>query len=548
MTLASEAVLQNGKYTLGAVQQAGSLLVVYQSLLGNQPVLVKALADPVPSKPSSERDRQRFLDLGRRLIQLPHRHLEPLVDCFEEQDRAFWVTLFVPGASIVERVKQAPLEESEALQGIRSVAQAVAVLHQGGLRHGGVQPQRLVQRWGTPNLILVDPGLGALLGPSAVTSGWLDPVYAAPEVQQSQSALTAATDIYSLAATLFALLTGKKPPIADQLRFEGLSLPLLRRLCPTLSPPVEQAIAWGLQREPAQRPQKVDQWLQALKDPGAIALPSLPPSSAPKPPSSPALPRAAAVSLPTVPRGATPPPTPQPAMAPPPAQPAPAAARPASPPPPLTPTPSPQPSVGTPPKVTSTSSPQGDRALPRALLLTALFATVGGASLGWLWRSGAIAEGILSRPSFLRQEQTFPRRDQWPISESAEDEDLPPPAELPADTWSEEPYEAPIEPPPTYEEWQPAEPDPYEAPAYEEPAYEAEPAPADPAPAPEPVDPEPAPVYEPPVQEAPPPAPPAPEPAPEPEPLPMPEPELPPLPPPEPPASSQMEAPPPPMS
>ncbi len=543
MTLASEAVLQNGKYTLGAVQQAGNLLVAYQSLLGNQPVLVKTLADPVPSKPSSERDRQRFLDLGRRLIQLPHRHLEPVVDCFEEQDRAFWVTLFVPGASIVERVKQAPLEESEALQGIRSVAQAVAVLHHGGLRHGGVQPQRLVQRWGTPNLILVDPGLGALLGPSAVTSGWIDPAYAAPEVQQSQAALTAATDIYSLAATLFALLTGKKPPISAQLRLDGLSLPLLRRLCPTLSRPVEQAIAWGLQREPAQRPQKVDQWLQALKDPGAIALgPAAAP--VPTPPSSPAPPRAAAVNLPTVPRGATPPPKSQSETAPPPATSVPAAARPASPSAPLTPAPSPQPSVGTPPKVTSTSSPPGDRALPRALLLTALFAAVGGASLGWLWRSGAIAEGVLSRPSFLRQEQTFPRRDQWPISESAEDGDLPLPAELPADTWSEEPYEAPIEPPPTYEEWQPAEPEPYEAPAYDPPAYEAEPAPVDPMP--EPVDPVPAPAYEPPVQEAPPPAPVEPEPVPD--PLPMPEPELPPLPPPEPPASSQMEAPPPPMS
>lgn len=540
MPLASESVLQNGKYTLGAVQQSGNLLVAYQSLLGNQPVLVKTLADPEPSKPSSERDRQRFLDLGRRLIQLPHRHLEPVVDCFEEQDRAFWVTLFVPGASIVERVKQAPLEESEALQGIRSVAGAVATLHQGGLRHGGVQPQRLVQRWGTPNLILVDPGLGALLGPSAVTSGWIDPAYAAPEVQRAQATLTAATDIYSLAATLFALLTGKKPPIADQLRFDGLSLPLLRRLCPTLSRPVEQAIAWGLQSEPAQRPQKVDQWLQALKDPGAIALPALP--------ASPARPKAAAVNLPRVSRVTPPLPSSPPEVPPPSAQPAPVAAHSASPAAPPVPAPSPKPSVGPSPPVTSTSSPQGDRALPRALLLTALLAAVGGASLGWLWRSGAIAEGILSRPSFLRQEQTFPRRDQWPISESAEDGDLPPPAELPAETWSEEPYEAPIEPPSSYEEWQPAEPEPYNPPAYDPPAYEAEPAPADPAPAPdpEPVDPEPAPVYEPPVQEAPPPAPPAPEPIPE--PLPMPEPELPPLPPPEPPASSQMEAPPPPMS
>ena len=96
------------------------------------------------------------------------------------------------------------------------IAGALATAHQHNIIHGDVKPQNIfISDFGHP--ALGDFGISTLRDqPADRRNVWLSPHYAAPELLQGPSrAIAAASDQYSLAATLHTLATGKRP-------FEGL--------------------------------------------------------------------------------------------------------------------------------------------------------------------------------------------------------------------------------------------------------------------------------------------------------------------------------------
>jgi eukaryotic-like serine/threonine-protein kinase len=112
---------------------------------------------------------------------------------------------FVPGQTLEERLGQGPLETTEALKIVASVADALAAVHQAGLVHGNLVPANVVLTAG--GVRVTDAGLWVLrdhpaerLFPSAIS-------YAAPERMAGEPA-TPATDMYSLGVVFAACLTG----------------------------------------------------------------------------------------------------------------------------------------------------------------------------------------------------------------------------------------------------------------------------------------------------------------------------------------------------
>ncbi|MFE1746715.1 serine/threonine protein kinase [Coleofasciculus sp. H7-2] len=267
MNLTAGAVLKNGKYVLDAPLGQGIFGITYRAThtQSGKAVVIKTLNDSLRTHPDFERFGQQFLTQARRLARCKHPHLVRVLDLFEESRRCFIVMEFIPGQTLAESLPAGQmLPEAQALGYIRQIGSALNVIHKAGLLHRDVKPQNIIRRQGTDDVVLIDVGFGDEFtqGVTQTQANLLNPGYAPIEQSLSQKKLTPATDVYALAASLYCLLTGQ-PPVPAPLR-DRIPLPNLRQIQPKLSPTAIAAILCGLEIKAEKRPQKVEDWLSLL--------------------------------------------------------------------------------------------------------------------------------------------------------------------------------------------------------------------------------------------------------------------------------------------
>jgi tetratricopeptide (TPR) repeat protein len=148
---------------------------------------------------------QRIEREGRMAGQLSHPSIISIFERGQQGGRAYLVMPFVDGLP-----PRAPLPPREAARLTLEVARALAHAHEMGVIHRDVKPANiLVEAAG--RVVLADFGLAIL--DDAATSRWAmsgTPEYASPE-QIRGDPLDARTDIYSLGATFYHLLSGRPP-------------------------------------------------------------------------------------------------------------------------------------------------------------------------------------------------------------------------------------------------------------------------------------------------------------------------------------------------
>ncbi len=266
MNLTIGKVLQNGKYVLDAVLSQGGFGITYRATHTylTQTVVIKTLNEELRRQSDFGEFQQRFMNEARRLARFQHPNIVRVSDFFEEAGLPCIVMDYVPGQTLAELSTYQSLTEFEAIHYTRQIGAALSVMHASGLLHRDVKPQNVIRRQGSKSVVLIDFGIARefTAGVTQTNTGLLSAGYAPIEQYLPQHQWTPATDIYALAATLYALLTGQ-PPIASVLR-DRFPLPELRKLCPHLSLAVEQAIAVGMAIEAHQRPQTVTAWLTLL--------------------------------------------------------------------------------------------------------------------------------------------------------------------------------------------------------------------------------------------------------------------------------------------
>jgi eukaryotic-like serine/threonine-protein kinase len=265
------SLLQNGKYQIHEVLSRKGYSILYRATCNpsGQSMVLKTLQLSNIEERENPVSREKFLAVGHRLTELRHPHLVRVNDCFIEESQPFIAMEFVAGQSLARKIIEGPLPESDALRYIRQIAQGLIFLHHHGLLHGEVRPSNIIVHSETPNAILVNCGTAhPVVLDQAQLNGDSNLGFAPPEQYSDSSPGTAATDVYGLAATLYALTTGQSPTASVLHNHNPLRPP--RDLNPNLSPQIEQAILAGMTLNLSDRPATLESWLALLPEREAL--------------------------------------------------------------------------------------------------------------------------------------------------------------------------------------------------------------------------------------------------------------------------------------
>ncbi|MFL7791496.1 MAG: serine/threonine protein kinase [Anaerolineae bacterium] len=225
-----------------------------------------ALKENLAFSPEAEK---QFSKEATILANLNHPNLPRVIDHFTVSGQGQYLVMdFVEGEDLQQMLdRRGPLPENEVLPWIAQICDALAYLHgqPQSIIHRDVKPANIkIAPDGQPVLVdfgiakLYDPTLRTTLGARAVTPG-----YSPPE-QYGHGRTDIRSDIYSLGATLYALLTGEEPADSVERLIGAAALTPLKQLNPQVSESVAQVVMKALAAEPAQRFQSASEFKRAL--------------------------------------------------------------------------------------------------------------------------------------------------------------------------------------------------------------------------------------------------------------------------------------------
>ena len=164
--------------------------------------------------------REKFKKEARRIRQLNNPHIVRVHDLFEENGTAYYVMDYVDGENLSDRLKRTgkPMTEGEVNQILPQILDALKSIHDAGIWHLDLKPANImVDKAG--NVKLIDFGASKQLnaqkgGATTSTAISYTNGYAPREqMEQNYDKFGPWTDIYALGATLYNLLTNRRPPL-----------------------------------------------------------------------------------------------------------------------------------------------------------------------------------------------------------------------------------------------------------------------------------------------------------------------------------------------
>ncbi|MEX0712979.1 MAG: serine/threonine-protein kinase, partial [Pirellulales bacterium] len=210
----TDANRQFGDYELLEEIARGGMGVVYKArqVRLNRLVAIKMI---LAGQFATDRDVERFYTEAQAAANLRHPHIVAIHEVGEHDGQHFFSMDYVEGQSLSALVKDHPLPSRMAADFVQTIAEAIHHAHEQGILHRDLKPSNvLVDRANQPRV--TDFGLARRIeGDSQLTATGTvvgTPSYMPPEqAAGKRGAMGPASDVYSLGAILYELLTARPP-------------------------------------------------------------------------------------------------------------------------------------------------------------------------------------------------------------------------------------------------------------------------------------------------------------------------------------------------
>ncbi len=260
--------LLDGRYIVGHLINHGGFGAVYRGIdtsEDDRPCAIKETYDVSPAA-----RRQALMQAGI-LFTVKSKHLPQVYDAFEANQRFYLVMQLIEGQTLLQllRARGHPCSEPQVTAWLLPIIHILQELHgrTPAVIHRDIKPGNIIL---TPDqtAVLVDFGLTKLHDPDSNTQTIIRAVSEGfSPVEQYTGKTGPQSDIYSLAATMYFLLTNKIPPLAINRSIQD-EIIAPRLLNPALSPKLERVLLKALAVDPDQRYQSMREFAQALQEPG----------------------------------------------------------------------------------------------------------------------------------------------------------------------------------------------------------------------------------------------------------------------------------------
>ncbi len=206
----------------------------------------------------------------KKLIQLMHPHILPVLEYGFDAQMRFTVSPYVPGGTLTQKIRLSPLTIQKIISYGMEIASALDYLHSQGIIHRDLKSENILLDL-RQNCYLADFGLARLVSTSTLAfhTGHGTPPYAPPEQIQSR-AITPRSDIFSFGILLYEMFTGQLPWNGKkQLGMEQLNskqeLPDPREFNENLPPLLTDVLRRVTSASPELRPSSAGEIMRAIQ-------------------------------------------------------------------------------------------------------------------------------------------------------------------------------------------------------------------------------------------------------------------------------------------
>jgi WD40 repeat protein len=256
-----QAISYIGDYELLEIIARGGMGVVYKARQMNLNRLV-ALKMLLGGSHASEEYKSRFRQEAKAAAKLNHANIVPIYEVGEHEGQLYFAMEYVAGSDLAGLVRGQPLPPERASRYVKTVAEAVQYAHDQGILHRDLKPSNIligsddrprVTDFGLAKQVEVESSL-TTTGQPLGSPGYIPP----EQISIQHGSVGPQSDVYSMGAVLYHLLTGRPPllagTLADTLRQVLEVEPVSpRQLNPAVPPDLATICLKCLDKNPARR-------------------------------------------------------------------------------------------------------------------------------------------------------------------------------------------------------------------------------------------------------------------------------------------------------
>jgi len=217
---------------------------------------------------------ERFLREIGIAARLSHPHIVPLIDSGESDGSLYYVSPYIPGGSLRDRLnREKKLPIDDALRIAHEVGAALDYAHRNGFVHRDVKPENIL--FADDHALLADFGIAHVAAPTTdepiTLSGYAigTPEYMSPEQASGETEIGVPGDVYGLACVFYEMLAGQPPfkgatPRATMAKQVTETARPVRTLRPDAPAGFEKVLEHALRKNPAQRYSTIVEFCDAL--------------------------------------------------------------------------------------------------------------------------------------------------------------------------------------------------------------------------------------------------------------------------------------------